>query len=329
MKKAFTDWVVAISIFLGACIIALSGCHYAPVGSMPLPPDIRSSGASVSIPTNVLAEGSVEALRQQESASDMTGLPIEVITAMTQIPLRLVPPGTLTLRTRPYLAADTPREYTLSIDKPFYMGKYEITQENWAQVMGTNPAHFASRGIYHPVEQVSWCDTQEFIQRLCQIEGTRPGAYRLPTRSEWEYACRAGTLDNKYAKEDPSIKGVRRYREPNDRIGWYEWNTLPNPDQFKDAEPGVFRDQGPNEDAYRRGGTHPVGLKMPNAYGLFDTLGNVAEWTQEVDTNRADRGFVMGDNWFSSTFRVSEGCAALLSERSRLIGLRIVRILNE
>jgi formylglycine-generating enzyme required for sulfatase activity len=75
------------------------------------------------------------------------------------------------------------------ISKPFYLGKYEVTQEQWVAVMGGNPSHF--KGRTNPVEQVSWNDAQEFIRRLNAREGH--GRYRLPTEMEWELAARGGT----------------------------------------------------------------------------------------------------------------------------------------
>jgi formylglycine-generating enzyme required for sulfatase activity len=82
---------------------------------------------------------------------------------------------------------ETQHEVTLT--KPIYMGKYEITQEQWEVVMGNNPSS-KTKGAKLPVTDVSWNDCQEFIKKL--NEKTK-GGYRLPTEAEWEYACRAGT----------------------------------------------------------------------------------------------------------------------------------------
>jgi len=81
---------------------------------------------------------------------------------------------------------ETPHEVTLT--KPFYMGKYEVTQEQWESVMGKNPSD--TKGAKLPVTSVSWEDCQEFIKKL---NAKTNGGYRLPTEAEWEYACRAGT----------------------------------------------------------------------------------------------------------------------------------------
>ena len=85
-------------------------------------------------------------------------------------------------------AGETQHEVTLT--KPFYMGKYEVTQDQWQLVMGNNPA--PAKGAKLPVTNVSWVDCQGFIRNLNAI--TKGGGYRLPTEAEWEYACRARTI---------------------------------------------------------------------------------------------------------------------------------------
>ncbi|MDR0440441.1 MAG: formylglycine-generating enzyme family protein, partial [Candidatus Accumulibacter sp.] len=125
---------------------------------------------------------------------------------------------------------------------PYYLGKYEVTQEQWVAVIGSNPARFPGRK--YPVEQVSWFDVQAFIKRLNQKEGTNK--YRLPTEAEWEYAARAGTTTRYSFGDDES--GLGHY-------AWYEDNS--------------------------GGKTHPVGQKRPNSWGLYDMHGNVWEWVQD------------------------------------------------
>jgi sulfatase modifying factor 1 len=82
---------------------------------------------------------------------------------------------------------ETQHEVTLT--KPYYMGKYEVTQEQWESVMGKNPSD--TKGAKLPVTKVSWDDCQEFIKKLNKKTN---GGYRLPTEAEWECACRAGTI---------------------------------------------------------------------------------------------------------------------------------------
>jgi formylglycine-generating enzyme required for sulfatase activity len=129
------------------------------------------------------------------------------------------------------------------ISKPFFLGRYPVTQREWTVVMGNNPSDFKGKPN-HPVENISWNDAQEFIGRLNRWE---PGnRYRLPTEAEWEYACRDGTT-TRYSFGD----GARQL----EKYAWYKGNA--------------------------KGTTHPVGEKTPNRLGLHDMHGNVSEWVQD------------------------------------------------
>ena len=83
--------------------------------------------------------------------------------------------------------------HKVRIDKPFYMGVYEVTQEQYEKVIGRNPSVFI--GPKYPIHVVSWNEAQEFCRRLSSLVG---GRFRLPTEAEWEYACRAGTTTAYY-----------------------------------------------------------------------------------------------------------------------------------
>ena len=136
-----------------------------------------------------------------------------------------------------------------SISKPFYLGKYPVTQEQWAAVMGSNPAQF--KGRHNPVEMVSWNDVQEFIRRLNAKEGHN--RYRLPTEMEWELAARGGTNTKYFFMEDP-----KTWEKAEGLLADYAW----------------FRGNA-------RETTQPVGQKKPNPYGFYDIYGNVFEWVQD------------------------------------------------
>jgi formylglycine-generating enzyme required for sulfatase activity len=109
----------------------------------------------------------------------------------------------------------------VTISKAFYMGKYEVTQEQWQSLMGNNPSR--TKGAKLPVTNVSWEECQEFIKEL--NEKTK-GGYRLPTEAEWEYACRAGTMKaysfgNNITKSDANIGGSN-----TKVVGSYKPNTF-------------------------------------------------------------------------------------------------------
>lgn len=126
--------------------------------------------------------------------------------------------------------------------EPFYLGRFEVTQAQWLAVMGNNPS--AVKDPRRPVDQVTWEQAQEFVGRLNRLENTNK--YRLPTEAEWEYAARAG-ITTAY----PSGNSSQDLEE-------FAW----------------FGHQG-------NVGTRPVGQRRPNAFGLYDMLGNVWEWVQD------------------------------------------------
>lgn len=128
--------------------------------------------------------------------------------------------------------------------EPFLIGRYEVTQREYEAVMGRNLSYFKGDPNL-PVEQVSWNDTQEFIRKLNALEGEE--VYRLPTEAESEYICLSGT-SNKYGFSDEV--GVLE-----EEYAWHAVNS--------------------------GGRTHPVGQLKPNPWGIYDTHGNVWEWSQD------------------------------------------------
>jgi len=160
--------------------------------------------------------------------------------------------------------------HKVEITTGFWMSICEITQDEWETVMGYNTSRFKhDRNL--PVETVSWFDVQNFIEKLNQ-KGERK--FRLPTEAEWEYASRAGRkTEFSFGEEEDSMIN----------FGWYF-------------------DNGENK-------THPVGLKKPNPWGLYDMHGNVWEWCQDFYDEKYYSNFTDKDPVSNKTGdeRVSRG----------------------
>jgi len=150
----------------------------------------------------------------------------------------------------------------------FYMLSTEVTQRMWKEVMGNNPSNW--KGDNLPVEKVSWNDCQKFVSKLNSMY---PGHnYRLPTESEWEYACRAGTSTKYYSGNSDSDLG---------RVGWYDDNSSSK--------------------------THSVGQKGSNSWGLYDMHGNVWEWCEDWKGDYSSRSVTNPKGSSSGSSRVLRG----------------------
>lgn len=184
-----------------------------------------------------------------------------------------IPPGEFNMGSNESYSAKP--AHKVKISKPFYLGKYPVTQREWKAVMGSNPSYY--RGNNHPVERVSWNDVQEFVKKLNEKEDAYK--YRLPSEAEWEYTCRAGTTSKYSFGEGESIL---------DEYVWYTKNSQ-------------------NE-------THPIGQKKPNVWGLYDMHGNIWEWVQDEwhddysgaptdgnawETGNCSKRVEKGGGWFS------------------------------
>jgi formylglycine-generating enzyme required for sulfatase activity len=195
-----------------------------------------------------------------------------------------LPPGTFLMGSPDHEPGrnedETPHQVTLT--RAFFIQSTPVTQSQWKQVMGTEPACFKGKADECPVEGVSWAECQGFIKKL---SSAGEYSYRLPTEAEWEYACRAGTeapfcsgeIEEVYCAMDPAL----------DAVGWYCGNSG------------------------RR--THSVAQKDPNPWGLYDMHGNVSEWCSDwygpcaespvTDPAGPDSGrgrVVRAGSWFSS-----------------------------
>ena len=161
----------------------------------------------------------------------------------------------------------------------FYIGETEVTQALWNRVMFNNPSHFEGDDL--PVNMVSWDEIQRFIATLSKLTNRQ---FRLPTEAEWEYAARGGVSTSLYSGEDIKVLGDNN--APNlDPLAWYSGNCGRNYTEKEgcDVDHGVDLSKVPGKQyPDQKGGVHPVGKKKPNAYGLYDMLGNVAEWCKDI-----------------------------------------------
>jgi formylglycine-generating enzyme required for sulfatase activity len=172
--------------------------------------------------------------------------------------------------------------HTVCITKPFYLGKYQVTQEQWESVRGNNPSDF--KGKTMPVETVSWDEVQEFIRHLNNQTGR--DIFRLPTEAEWEYACRAGTTDDDTDKMDDMAWYDENADKKPHRVGikqsnvWglydmhgnvWEWCS----DWYDDYSNDTVNDPtGPDTGAYRvrRGGSWTSGKFFCRSANRFKAL---------------------------------------------------------
>lgn len=200
-----------------------------------------------------------------------------------------------------YSDRDEEPQHVVTISNDFYMGVYEVTQEQWKTVMDSEPFYF--KGDDLPAEKISWTNANKFVEELNKLEGT--DKYRLPTEAEWEYAARAGTTTAYFFGDDTGE--LKNY-------AWYDGNS---------------------EDR-----TRAVGLKEPNPWGLYDIYGNVAEWVQDEyhsNYNKAptdgsewtggvDRRVIRGGSWGSDDVNCRSADRDEISPGSRKeeIGFRIV-----
>jgi formylglycine-generating enzyme required for sulfatase activity len=204
----------------------------------------------------------------------------------------------------------------VTISKPFWLGRTDITQGEWKSLMGTDLATQVRKALQDdtpysfggnkltlrdflglardadptqalgntddnlPMHYVSWDNAMEFCRKLtrqARDAGTLPDGYEytLPTEAQWEYACRAGTTDATYAGP---IKIVGKHNAPVlDEIAWYGGNSSVG------YQGGGWDTTNWPEKQYPGGNAGPrdVGLKKPNAWGLYDMSGDVYQWCRD------------------------------------------------
>jgi formylglycine-generating enzyme required for sulfatase activity/serine/threonine protein kinase len=230
-------------------------------GSAEAKPPGALAAAAVLTPAPKRAEKPRASPLLRSRARRNSNVPLKEISNGIGIRLVLIPAGDFLMGSPETDQNALPREkpqHAVRINRPFYLGVYEVTQRQYLQVTGTNPSK--SKGFDEmPVENVSWVDAIAFCNKLSEQEGLKPyyalGAvvgsggtgYRLPTEAEWEYACRAGSPTRYVFGDTP------------ERLGEFAWH-------------------GGNSDHK----THRVGLKLQNDWGLYDIRGNVNEWCWDL-----------------------------------------------
>ena len=248
-----------------------------------------------------LGPGSELALKSQKFFHVNRRLPLEIENSIG-MRFRVIPaPDTFTMGSPDDEKGRGPDEiqHPVSINKPFYMGKYEVTQEQFETIMKYNPSKPAKvRNPNQPVQRVTWFEARDFCRRLCQKEDLPMGTYRLPLEKEWEYTCRALTKTAYYWGDDPN-----RY--------------------FPFA---VIHANGPEE----------VGGRRPNAWGVHNMHGNVWEWCQNkfylYTTKQSDRNTpaIRGGSWRVTLDRARSAKRMRLGPKSlgNFLGFRVLRIIT-
>jgi formylglycine-generating enzyme required for sulfatase activity len=178
--------------------------------------------------------------------------------------------------------------HTVTLTRGFWLCETAVTQALWRAVMGRNPSDFVMgrnpsdfKGAKLPVENVSWDDSQEFVAQLNELN-VAPSGFRfsLPTETQWEYGCRAGSTT------------AYCFGDNDNQLGGYAW--------YDD----------------KWAGTHPVGTKQANAWGLYDMHGNVWEWCLDWYGDYPSSAVADTSGASSGSYRVFRGGSWRSSERN-------------
>ncbi len=247
-------------------------------------PETRGGSARTRPPLAVAPFDEKAAKRHQARWAKYLGAPVTQTNSIG-MKLVLIPPGEFDMGSpkerieelkahtdnesfKGMLSGEEP-QHRVRITRPFYLGMYDVTQEEYERVVGSNPSDFSAAGKARdkvagqdtqrfPVENVSWDDAVEFCRKLAKMPEEKAAGrqYRLPSEAHWEYACRAGSTGrSSLASGRGGIPEEDDEHELSD-YAWFNGNS--------------------------GGRTHEVGGKRANAWGLYDVHGNVWQWCQDL-----------------------------------------------